>query len=205
MLKQLLDTVRKYPLLKLLLFFHGLAIAILVAFYYMQADAVLWGSVLSVPMIKNADGKWIYQRIAGGPFAMLPWNLLPQHVLWLGLDVLIVGSLTIWWSWWMVGEELRHQVAGREKAAAGKLQEAEQQSAAADHRMREAEAWEQRLKERESRVEARESEAATRELNVQAHLQEKDAEVKKMSTALTRLKTEVSELRNEGKRLRGGS
>jgi len=205
MLKQLLDTVRKYPLLKLLLFFHGLAIAILVAFYYMQADAVLWGSVLSVPMIKNADGKWLYQRIAGGPFAMLPWNLLPQHVLWLGLDVLIAGSLTIWWSWRMVGDELRHQVAGREKAAADKLLAAEEESAAAARRRREAEAWEQRLKESESRVEARESEAANRELQAQAHIEEKDAEVRKMSVALTRLKTEVSELRKEVRRLRGDS
>lgn len=199
MLKQLLDTVRKYPLLKLLLFFHGLAIAVLGTLYYMQVERVLRGSILYVPVVRDADGKWIYQRIAGDPFLMLPWNLLPQHVFWLGLDILIFGSLTIWWTYRVVGDELRYQVADREKAAAGKLQEAEQQRAAADHRMGEAEAWEQRLKERESRVEARESEAATRELNVQAHIHEKDEEVKKMSTALTRLKTEVSDLR---KRLR---
>ena len=195
MLKRLLDTIRKCPLLKLLLFFHGMVIAVLVAVYYMQADAVLWGSVLSVPMIKDADGKWIYQRIAGGPFAMLPWNLLPQHVLWLGLDVLIVGSLTIWWAWRCVEEELRCQLAGREKAAADKLLEAEEESAAAERRMREAEAWEQRLKTHESRVEARESEVADRELAAQAHTEKKDAEVKKMSVALTRLKTEVRNLR----------
>jgi len=195
MLKRLLDTIRKCPLLKLLLFFHGMVIAVLVAVYYMQADAVLWGSVLSVPMIKDADGKWIYQRLAGGPFAMLPWNLLPQHVLWLGLDVLIVGSLTIWWAWRCVEEELRYQLAGREKAAADKLLEAEEESAAAERRMREAEAWEQRLKTHESWLEARESEVADRELAAQAHTEKKDAEVKKMSVALTRLKTEVRNLR----------
>lgn len=195
MLKRLL---RKYPLLKLLLFFHGIAIAVLAALYYMRADAVLWGSILAVPVVKDADGNWIYQHIAGGPFAMLPWNLLPQHVLWLALDVLIVGSLTIWLSWWTVGHELRRQVAGREKAAADKLLEAEEESAAADSHMREAEEREQRLKALEVRLAARESEAANRELEVQAHIEEKDEEVRKMSVALTRLKTEV-------RKLRGGS
>ena len=112
MLKRLLDTVREYPLLKLLLFFHGMAIAILAALYYMRVDAVLWGSILAVPVVKDADGNWVYQHIAGGPFVMLPWNLLPQHVLWVALDVLITGSLTIWWGWWAVGDELRRQVAG---------------------------------------------------------------------------------------------
>ena len=199
MLKRLLDTVRQSPLLKLLLFFHGLIVAVLVALYYMRADAMLWGSILSVPVTRNADGNWLYQRIAGGPFVMLPWNLLPQHVLWLGLDVLIAGSLTIWWTCRMAENELRLQLAGREKAVADKLQEAEEQSAAVDHRMREAGAWERRLKARESRVVARESEAANRELQAQARVEEKDAEVRKMSTALTRLKTEVSDLR---KRLR---
>ena len=205
MLNQLVDTVRKYPLLKLLLFFHGIAIAVLVALYYMRVDAVLWGSILSVPVMRGADGNWLYQRIAGGPFVMLPWKLLPQHVLWLGLDVLIVGSLTIWLTCRMAGNELRHQVAGREKAAADKLQEAVEQSAAADRCMREAEAWEGRLKGRESRVEARESEAANRELQVQAHTEEKDAEMRKMSTALARLKNDNKALREELKKLRGGS
>lgn len=199
MLKRLLDTVRKYPLLKLLLFFHGMLIAVLVAYYYQQAETALWHSVLYVPVARDAEGERLYQVIARGPSLLLPWNLLPQHVFWLGLDILMFGSLAIWWSWRMMGDELRHRVAGREKAAEDKLQEAVEQSAAADRCMREAEVWERRLKGRESRVEARESEAANRELQAQARMEEKDAEVKKMNTALARLKTEVSDLR---KRLR---
>ena len=205
MLKRLLETVRKYPLLKLLLFFHGMLVAVLVAYYYQQAETALWHSVLYVPVARDAEGERLYQIIARGPSLLLPWNLLPQHVFWLGLDILMFGSLAIWWSWRMVGDELRHQVAGREKAAADKLQEAVEQSAAADHCLREAEAWERRLKGRESRVEARESEAANRELQAQAHMEEKDAEVKKMNTALARLKNDNKALREELKKLRGGS
>ena len=199
MLKRLLETVRKYPLLRAMLFFHGMFIAILVGLYYLQADTMLWGAVLSVPVMRDAGGNWRYQRIAHGPSLALPWHLLPQHVFWVGLNMLVFGSLTIWWTWRTMGDELRHQVAGREKAAADKLLEAEEKSATAQRRMREAEAWEQRLKARESELEARESETANRELEAQAHIEGKDAEVKKMSVALTRLKTEVSELR---KRLR---
>ena len=191
-------------LLKLLLFFHSMAIAILAALYYMRVDAVLWGSKLVVPVVKDAEGNWVYQHIAGDPFVMLPWNLLPQHVLWVALDVLIAGSLTIWWGWWSVGDELRRQVAGREKAAADKLQEAVQQSAAADSRMREVEEREQQLKALELRLTARESEAVKREMETQAIVEGKDAEVKKMSAALTRLKTEVGELRKEARKSRGG-
>lgn len=195
MLKRLLETVRKYSLLKLLLFFHVMVIAILVAFYYQQAETALWGSRLYVPVVRDADGNWRYQMVARGPSLLLPWNLPPQHVLWLGLDILIVGSLTMWLAYWIVGDELRHQVAGREEAAADKLLAAEEQSVAADSRMRAAEAWEQRLKARESRVEPRESAVVNRELETQARTEEKDAEVKKMSVALTRLKTEVRKLR----------
>ena len=195
MLKRLLDAVRNHTLLKLLLFFHGVVIAALVTFYYQQAETALWGSRLYVPVVRDADGNWRYQMVARGPSLLLPWNLPPQHVLWLGLDILIAGSLTIWWTWRIVGDELRHQVAGREKAAADKLLEAEEARAAADRRMRQAEAWEQRLKARESRVEARESSVVNQELEAQAHIEEKDAEVKKMSVALTRLKTEVRKLR----------
>lgn len=205
MLKRLVDTVRKYPLLRLLLFFHGIAIAILAALYYMRVEAVLWGSILSVPVMRDADGSWRYQHIAGDPYLILPWKLLPQHVLWLGLDVLIVGSLTICLCWWMVGSELRRQVAGRERAAADKLQEAAQQSAAADRRMGEAEEREEWLKALELRLTARESEVAKRELEAQAHVEGKDAEVKKMSAALTRLKAEASELRKEVRKAREGS
>ena len=188
-----------------MLFFHGMFIAILVGLYYLQADTMLWGAVLSVPVMRDAGGNWRYQRVAHGPSLALPWHLLPQHVFWVGLNMLVFGSLTIWWTWRTMGDELRHQVAGREKAAADKLLEAEGQSTAADLRMREAEAWEQRLKALESRLEARESEAGNRELAAQARVEEKDAEVRKMNQALTRLKTEVRELRKEISRLRGGS
>ena len=186
-----------------MLFFHGMFIAILVGLYYLQADTMLWGAVLSVPVMRGADGKWLYQRVARGPSLALPWHLLPQHVIWVGLNMLVFGSLTIWWTWWMMGDELRKQVAGREKAAADKLLEAEEQSAAADRRMQEAEAWAGRLKALESRLEDRKSEAGNRELAAQARVEEKDAEVRKMNQALTRLKTEVSELRKEVRRLRG--
>lgn len=197
MLKRLLETVRKYPLLRTMLFFHGAFIAVLVGLYYAQADTMLWGAVLSVPVMRKADGGWIYQHVARGPSLALPWHLLPQHVFWVGLNMLVFGSLTIWWTWWMMGDELRQQVASREKAAADKLLEAEERNAAADLRMREAEAWEQRLKALESRLEARESEAGDRELAAQAHVEKKDAEVKKMNQALTRLKTEVRRLRED--------
>ena len=194
--KQPLNFLRKYPLLKFLLFFHAVAITFLAALYYMQVDAVLWGSILSVPVMRKADGNWLYQRIAGGPFLMLPWNLLPQHVLWLGLDILIWGSLTICWTWRVVGNELRRQVAGREKAAAHKLREAEEASAAAARRMREAEAWEQRLEG--ARVAVWRLASRRRRIGnwKRRHTwKTKDAEAKKMNAALTRLKTEVSDLR----------
>ena len=189
MLKRLLVTVRKCPLLKLLLFSHGFVITILVACYYNQGYK-LWYAVLKVPVATDADGNRLYQTIARGPSLLLPWNLLPQDVFWLGLDILIFGTLAMWLAWRVVGDELRHQVAGREKAAADKLREAAEQSAAADHRMRQAEEWEGRLKGLESRVAGRESEATNRELEAQAHVEAKDAEVEKMSQALARLKEE---------------
>ncbi len=198
MLKRLLETVRKYPLLKLLLFFHGMVITALVAYYYQQAETVLWHSVLYVPVVRNVEGEWLYQIIARGPSLLLPWNLLPQHVFWLGLDILIFGSLAIWWTCRIMGDELRYQVAGREKAAADKLLEAGEESAVADRRMREAE-------EREQRLEVRESEAANRELKAQAQVEDKDAEMKKMSVALTRLKKENKDLEGEVRQLRRGS
>lgn len=204
MLKRLLETVRKYPILSPFLCLYGVVIVVLAAFYY-QYGFRLWYAVLRVLTRNDADGKWAYQNVARGPSLLLPWNLLPQHVFWLALAVLAIGSLTIWWAWRSVGDELRYRLAGREKAAEDKLQEAAQQSAAADSRMREAEAWEQRLKARESQAEARESEVANRELAAQAHTEEKDAEVRKMSVALTRLKTEVTGLRKEVRQLRGGS
>ena len=201
MLKRLLETVRKYPLLKLLLCSHGMVIAILVAFYYKQGDK-LWYSVLQIPVARDADGTRLYQTIARGPSLLLPWHLLPQDVFWLALDILIFGTLTMWLAYWIVENELRQQVAGREKAAADKLREAGEQSAAADRRMREAEGWEQRLKVLESRAAAREFEAVNRELEAQAYIEGKDVEVKKMSGALTRLKTEARYLRQEVRQLR---
>ena len=205
MLKRFLETVRKYPLLKLLLCSHAMVIAVLAAYYYQQAETAIWHSVLYVPVARDTEGEWLYQIIARGPSLLLPWNLLPQHVLWLALDILIFGSLTMWLAYRIVGEELRNQVAGREKAAADKLQGAVEESAAADRRMREAEAREQRLKVLESRAAARESEAANRELEAQAHVEGKDAEMNKMSVALTRLKRENKDLQGEVRQLRGGS
>ena len=204
MLKRLLETVRKCPFLSPLLCLYGVVIAVLAGFYYRQGFK-LWDAVLRVPAYKNEDGEWMYQIVARGPSVLLPRHLLPQHVFWMALAVLIAGSVTIWWAWRCVENELGHQLAGREKAAEDKLQEAAERSAAADRRMREAEEWEQRLKALESRLEARESEVVNRELAAQAHTEEKDAEVRKMSAALTRLKTEVSKLRKEVRRLRGGS
>ena len=146
MLKRLLETVRKYPLLKLLLCSHAMVIAVLAALYYQQAETALWHSRLYVPVTRDAEGEWLYQIVARGPSLLLPWHLLPQHVFWLGLDILIFGSLTMWLAYRIAGKELRHQVAGREEAAAEKLLEAEER--------------EQRLKVLESRAAGRESEAA---------------------------------------------
>lgn len=199
----MLETLRKYPLLKLLLCFHGMIVAILVAFYYKQAH-VVWYSVLHVPVGRAEDGTRLYQTLARGPSLLLPWHLLPQDVFWLALDILIFGTLTMWLTYLIVENELRHQVADREKAAADKLREAGEQSAAADRRMREAEGWEQRLKAREARAAAREFEAVNREADAQAHMDAKDVEVEKMSAALTRLKTDARDLRQEVRRLRGG-
>jgi len=198
MLKRLRETFRKCPFLSPLLCLYSVVMAVLAAFYY-QHGFKLWYAVLRVPAYINDDGEWMYQIVARGPSVLLPRHLLPQHVFWMALAILIAGSVTIWWAWRSVENELKHQLAGREKAAEDKLLEAGEASAAADRRMRETEKWEQRLKARESQVEARESEAVNRELTAQAHTEEKDAEVRKMSVALTRLKTEVSELR---KRLR---
>lgn len=204
MLKRIRETFRKCPFLSPLLCLYGVVIAVLAAFYYQQGFK-LWYAVLQVPLYKNADSEQMYLSVARGPSLLLPWHLLPQHVFWMALAVLIIGSLTIWWSWRCVENEMKHQIAGREKAAADKLLEAEEQSAVADRRMREAEKRKQQLKALETRAEARESEAVNRELAAQAHMKEKDAEVKKMNQALTRLKTEVSELRKEVRRLRRGS
>jgi len=205
MLKRLLETVRKYPLLKLFLCSHAMVIAILVAYYYQQAETALWHSELYVPVATDAEGERLYQIIARGPSLLLPWNLLPQHVFWLGLDILIFGSLTMWLAYRIVGDELQHQLADREKATAGKLQEAEEKSITADHRIREAEEREQKLKMLESQAAARESEAANLELEAQTHVEGKDAEMKKMSVALTRLKRENKDLQGEIRQLRGSS
>ena len=205
MLKRLLATVRKYPLLKLLLCSHAMIIVVLLAYYYLQAETALWHSLLYVPIIRNTEGEWLYQIVARGPSLLLPWHFLPQHVFWLALDILVFGSLTMWLAYRIVGNEVGHQVAGREKAAADKLLEVEEESAAADDRMREAGAREERLKVLESRVATRESEAANRELKTQRHVEDKDAEMNKMSVALRRLKGEKKDLQDEVRQLRGDS
>lgn len=205
MLKPLLTAVRKYPLLKLLVCSHGLVVAILLAYYYKQAG-MLWYSVLYMPAGRDAEtGERLYQIIARGPSLLLPWNLLPQDVFWLAVDILVFGTLTMCLAYRSVKDELRGQVAGREKEAADKLREAEERGAAADRRMREAQAWEERLKAIGSRMAARESEVARREADAQAYVEGKDAEMEKMSVALTRLKGESRDLRKEVKPLRAGS
>ena len=194
MLKPLLAAVRKHSLLKLLLCSHGLVIAILVAYYYKQAG-MLWRSVLYMPIGWDAEtGERLYQIIARGPSLLLPWNLLPQDVFWLAVDILVFGTLTMCLAYGSVKDELRGQVAGREKEAADKLREAEERSAAADRRMREAEEWEQRLEVRDSGIAARESEMTRREADAQAYVEDKDAEMEKMNLALERLKREAGEL-----------
>ena len=206
MLKPLLAALRRYPVLKVLLFFHGTVIAALGAYYYTQAETALWHSLLYVPVFRDAEtGDWRYQLVARGPSLLLPWHLLPQHVFWLGLDILIFGSLAIWWACRTTGDELRHRLAGREKEAADRMREAAERRAAADRRMQETEEREQALKVLESRAAARESEAANRELQAQTRVEGKDAELMKMSLALTRLKTETRDLRAEVRRLREGS
>ena len=204
MVKSLSAAVRKYPLLKLLVFSHAVVVAVLVAYSYKQAGD-LWDSVLCVPVDSHAEtGERLYQIIARGPSLLLPWNLLPQDVFWLAVDVLVVGTLAICLAYPIVRDELRGQLARREKAAADQLREAGEQSAAAERRMREAHTRELRLEGIESRLGVRASEVANREGSVQAHVEAKDAEMDKMSMALARLKRENRDLRKEVKQLRAG-
>ena len=206
MVKRFLETLRKYPLLKLLLCSHASVVAILVAYYYYERAGMLWDSLLYMHVATDVEtGEKLYQIIARGPSLLLPWNLLPQDVFWLAVDILIVGTLTMCLAYRTAGDELRGQVAGREKEAADRMREAGERRAAADRRMREAEEREQALKVLESRAAARDSEAANRELQAQTRVGDKDAELKKMSLALTRLKTENKDLRAEVRRLREGS
>ena len=187
-MKRLLPQLRTFRLLRLLVFFHGMAIAILAALHYSQGSK-LWNARLYLEIGTE------YVFPARGASLLLPWNLLPHDVAWLALDALVFGTLTICLTYRIVGDELRGEIAGREQAAADKLREAKEQSTAADCRIREAQAWEQRLKVIESRLAAREFEVVNREAEAQAHVEGKDAEVKKMSGALTRLKKEVKQLR----------
>ena len=162
MLRPLLAAMRKYPLLKLLLCAHVGVLTVLVAYYYTQAGT-LWDSKLYMPVGRNAEtGEMLYQVIARGPSLLLPWNLLPQDVFWLGLDVLVFGTLAMCLAHGIVKDELRGRVAGREKEAADKLREAGERSAAADRRMRDAQAWERMLEAREARMAEREAKAARR-------------------------------------------
>ena len=202
MLNRLLETVRKYPLLRLLLFFHGMAIALLSAYYYSQGNK-LWRSALVVLIGLDENGNRIALYPVRGASLLLPWHLLPHDVAWLALDALVFGTLTIWLAYRIVGDEVRWQVAGRERAAADKLREATKLDAAAERRMQEAKAWEQRVQAIEARVAAREFEVVNREAEAQAHVEGKDVEVEKMSGALTRLKGEARDLREEVRELRG--
>lgn len=206
MLSRFLETIRKYPLLKLLLYSHAFVVAVLVAYYYYERAGLLWDSLLYMHVATDAEtGEKLYQIVARGPSLLLPWNLLPQDVFWLAVDVLIVGTLTMCLAYRTVGDELRRQVADREKAATDSMREADERSAAADQRMRDVQAWEQRLEARESGIAGRESEATRREADARAYVEGKDAEIDKMNVALARLKGEAWELRKEVKQLRAGS
>ena len=79
------------------------------AYSYKQAGD-LWDSVLYLPVGSDAEtGEQLYQIIARGPSLLLPWNLLPQHVFWLAVDVLIVGTLAMCLAYAIVRNELRGQ------------------------------------------------------------------------------------------------
>lgn len=103
MLKRLLKTLRRYPLLRMLLFFHGMAVAILTAFYYSQGNK-LWRTALVFMIGFDDEGGRVPVYPARGPSLLLPWNLLPQDVAWLALDAIIFGSLTICLAYWSVTE-----------------------------------------------------------------------------------------------------
>lgn len=203
MLKPLLGIVRKSPLLRLLVFFHGLAVVFLTALYYIQGHK-LWNAAL-VRIVDSNAGPKIVGYPARGASLLLPWHLLPHDVAWLALDALVFGGLTICYTYWLTKGELKKWVDEVEGAAADKLREAEERSAAADQRMRKAQAWEQKLEARESGIAGRESEAARREADARAYVEGKDAEIDKMNVALARLKGEAGDLRKEVRQLRAGS
>ena len=196
MLNRLLETVRKYSLLKLFLGFHGMAVAILVAGYYSHGDK-LWHAALVVMI-----GGTVPVYPVRGPSLLLPWNLLPHDVAWLALDALVWGTLVICLTYWLASDEVKKGVAQREKAAADKLLEAAQRSAVAGRRMQEAESWEQAARAAERLAEERELMAARRDEEARAYMASKDEEVGKMSGALTRLKGEAKDLRKEVSQLR---
>jgi hypothetical protein len=172
----------------LLVFFHGIAVPILTAYYYRYGDR-LWNARLYLD-----DGtESIFP--ARGAALLLPWNLLPHDVAWLAADVLVFGTLTICLTYWIVGDELKSQLVGREQAAADKLKEADQRSKEADTRSKSAEAREQAARAAERKAEERELMATNREAEAQAHIEAKDIEVDKMSRALARLKQQNKDMR----------
>ena len=203
MLKPLLGVVRRSPLLRLLLFFHGLAVVFLTVLYYSQGHK-LWNAALVRIVDGNAERK-VGVSLARGASLLLPWHLLPHDVAWLALDALVFGGLTICYTYWLTKGELKKRVDDVEGAAAAKLREATEQDIAVKRRMREAQAWERRLEARESGIAERESEAARREADARAYVEDKDADIDKMNVALARLKREAGDLRTEVRQLRAGS
>ena len=188
--------LREFHLLKLLLFFHGMAVAILAAFYYTRGYR-LWNMGLAVKI-----GGSVHVYPVRGASLLLPWNLLPHDVAWLALDAVVFGTLTICLTYWLTRDELRNEVTGRERLAEDKLQQATQRSAEAEHCIQAAVAQEQAAQVAERLAEDREFAAAQREAEAQAQIEGKDVEVKTMSQALTRLKREAKDMREEVKGLR---
>ena len=196
MSKRLLESFRKFHLLKLLLVFHGMAIIILAAFYYSQGHK-LWHAALVVMI----GGKTPVYPVRG-PALLLPWNLLPHDVAWLALDALVFGTLTVCVAYWLASDEARKRVAGRERAADVEMQEAQRRAAEAERHMKMAMAREESARAAEQTAVDRDLAAAMREAAAQAHIEGKDVEVKKMSEALTRLKRQSRDLRQEVRQLR---
>lgn len=191
----MLERLRHVRLLRLLLMFNGMVIAILTVVYYAQDDK-LWEASLYV----KVGTEYVFP--ARGPALLLPWNLLPHDVAWLGADALVFGTLTICLTYWLASDEATKEVAGRERAAADKLKEAVRMGALVERRLQEAKAREQSAQAAERLAEDRELVAAKRDEEAQVHMMDKDVEVTKMSQALTRLKQHNKDLQKAVRELR---
>ena len=188
--------MRGFHALKLLLIYHVIFLGILAAYYFKFNDR-LWNAEL---FMMTPIGDNIVRQpklIARGAELILPWNLLPHDVILLAAYALVAGTLTICLAYWLVADELRREVAGREQAAAERLEEATRLNAEAEACLRTAKAREDAARAAERKAEERERAAARREAEAQAHIEAKDAEVERMSKALTRLKQQNRDLRKD--------